>query len=167
MRKMTEKNMQEAFAGESQAHIKYLAFAKKAEKEGKPNVARLFLAAAFAEEVHAKEHLRVLSGVGDTEENLKSARAGEEFEAEEMYPAYMAVAELQGEEKAQQAIHHAIEAEKLHRQLYDDALSAVQSGGDFTDEQLVVCSVCGYTATGEAPEHCPVCGAPKRLFKSF
>lgn len=167
MRKMTEENIKEAFAGESQAHIKYLAFAKKAEREGKPNVARLFQAAAFAEQVHADEHLRVLSGVASTEANLRTARAGEEFEAEEMYPAYMAVAQLQCEEKAQQSIHHAIEAEKLHRQLYDDAIAAVEAGDDFTGEQLVVCSMCGYTATGEAPERCPVCTAPKKYFSAF
>lgn len=167
MRKMTEDNLLASFAGESQAHVKYLAFAEKAEKEEKPNVARLFKAASFAEQVHANDHLKALKGVHDTAENLREARDGENFEVEEMYPAYLAVAELQEEKRAQNAIRHALEAEKLHRDLYDVAIEAVEGDGDMSDEQLVVCSQCGYTATGEAPDICPICSAPKKYFVSF
>ena len=167
MKKMTEENIKASFAGESQAHVKYLSFADKAEKEGKPNVARLFSAAAFSEQVHAREHLRVLAGIGTTPENLVVAWAGEDFEVKEMYPAYLAVAELQEEEKAQQSIQHALEAEKTHRALYDEAKAVVAAGGDLGDDEIHVCSQCGYTGTGEAPERCPVCKAPKKYFRSF
>jgi rubrerythrin len=167
MRKMTEENIQASFAGESQAHMKYLAFAEKAEKEDKPNVARLFRAAAFAEQIHAHDHLKVLKAVNDTAENLKEAQAGEDFEVTEMYPAYLAVAELEEEKRAQNAIRHAMEAEAYHRDLYGEALDAVASGGDFTDDKIVVCNQCGYVQTGEAPDRCPVCTAPKKYFEDF
>lgn len=167
MKKMTEENIKASFAGESQAHVKYIGFADKAEKEGKPNVARLFRAASFSEQVHALVHLRVMGGVGATEENLVTARGGEDFEVTEMYPAYIAVAELQGEEKAQQSMQHALEAEKTHRALYDKAKAVVEAGGDLGEDEMHVCSQCGYTGTGEAPERCPVCKAPKKYFRSF
>jgi len=167
VRKVTRENLQASFAGESQAHVKYLSFADKAEKEGKPNVARLFAAAAFSEQVHAREHLRVLAGIGNTLENLQEAWAGENFEVEEMYPAYLAVAELQGEKQAQRTIQRALEAEKTHRALYEAAKAAVEAGEDLGEEQIHVCSQCGYTGTGEAPDRCPICGAPKEYFRSF
>ncbi len=112
MKKMTEENVKASFAGESQAHVRYIGFVDKAEKEGKLNVARLFRAVAFSEQVHAREHLRVLAGVGTTSENIGAARAGEDFEVEEMYPAYLAVAELQQELKAQQSIERALDGGK-------------------------------------------------------
>ena len=167
MRKMTEENMKAAFAGESQAHIKYLAFADKADKEDRPNVARLFRAASFAEQVHALAHLRVLAGVGATADNLEAARGGEEFEIEEMYPAYLAVAELQEEKKAQVSIRHALEAEKRHLALYTEAKAAVAAGADLDADQIHVCGRCGYTGAGEAPERCPVCNAPQEQFQVF
>ncbi len=167
MKKMTEKNLADAFAGESQAHMKYLAFADKAEKEGHKNVARLFRAIAFAEQVHATNHLKELGYLGSTKENLQAARDGENFEIEEMYPAYKAVAELQGENGALRSIKFALEAEKLHRELYDSAKEKLEKGEEVKFDKIYICPVCGYTVVGEAPEKCPVCGAPKSSFKEF
>ena len=167
MKKMTEENIKASFAGESQAHVKYIGFADKAEKDGKPNVVRLFRAAAFSEQVHALAHLDVLAGIGSTAENLAAARAGEDFEVEEMYPAYLTVAELQHEPKAQQSMNRAMEAEKTHRAPYDEAKAAVDAGGDLGDDEIHVCSQCGYTGTGEPPERCPFCKAPNKYFRSF
>ena len=167
MKKMTEENTRASFAGETQAHVKYIAFADKAESEGKPNVARLFRAAAFSEQVHALQHLQVLGGVGTTDENLLTARDGEEFEISEMYPAYMAVAELQGEEQAHHTMQQALEAEKTHRALYDEARAVVEAGSDLGQHNIHVCNQCGYTGTGEPPQRCPICKAPKKYFRSF
>ncbi len=167
MREMTKKNLQDAFAGESQAHMRYLIFADQAEAEGKPNVARLFRAIAFAEQVHATNHLKALGDVGETAENLQEAINGENFEVEEMYPAYDAVAKLQEEKAAQRSIHFAISAEKLHAGLYGNARELVLNGQDFDDDSIHVCSVCGYTGLGDAPERCPVCSAPRDQFKLF
>jgi len=164
---MTEQNMRESLAGESQAYIKYMAFAARADKEGKPNVARLFRAAAFAEKTHATEQAQVLGLVGDTATNLAAAKAGEAFEMEEMYPAHRAVAELQEETAAQQAIKHALAAEECHEALYAQALEAVGKGGDMDLGLLWVCGMCGYTATSEMPERCPVCNAPRKYFEEF
>jgi len=166
MKKMTEQNLKEAFAGESQAHMKYLAFAKKAEAEGKPNIAKLFRATAFAEQVHAINHLRVLGSIGTTEENLQSGVEGEDFEVEEMYPAYDAVAKLQQEKGAIRTIHYAIEAEKIHSSFYAKAKQKVRDNQDIDLEKINICSVCGYTAE-EAPDTCPVCGAKKEKFVEF
>jgi len=167
MRKMTEENLKAAFAGESQAHIRYLTFAEVAEREGKPNIARLFRAIAYAEQVHATNHLRELAGVKSAPENLAEAIAGETFEVEEMYPAYLAVAELQGEAGARRAIHYALEAEKIHARMYEKAKEAAEKGQDIELKTVYICPVCGYTVEGEAPEYCPVCGAPREKFKSF
>ncbi len=167
MREMTEKHLKESFAGESQAHMKYLNFAEKATAEGRENVARLFRAASFAEQVHASEQLAALEGIGSTSENLAAARAGENFEVEEMYPAFMMVAEAQGEALAQRCFRHALEAEKMHRELYERAKKAVDADGDPSIDEIWVCSNCGYTLEGEAPETCPVCGAPKKDFVKF
>ncbi len=167
MKKMTEKSLREAFAGESQAHMKYLAFADQAEKEGLKDVARLFKAISFAEEVHATNHLKELGDLKTTKENLKSAREGENFEIEEMYPAYKAIAELQNEKGAQRSINFALSAEKIHRSLYDDAKEKVETGKEVKLDKISICPVCGYTVVGEAPEKCPVCGAPKSMFKEF
>lgn len=167
MRKMTEENLKAAFAGESQAHMRYLAFANRAERDGRPNVARLFRAVAFAEEAHATGHLREVGGIADTAANLTAALGGETFEIDEMYPAYMAVATLQEEKGAQRSITYAIEAEKQHARLYAAAREAVASGQDATAEQIAVCPYCGHTVLGSAPDKCPVCGALGKTFRSF
>ncbi|HIP99327.1 TPA: rubrerythrin family protein [Candidatus Bipolaricaulota bacterium] len=167
MREMTEGNLKAAFAGESQAHMRYLIFAEVAETEGKPNIARLFRAIAYAEQVHAQNHLRELAGVKDTPGNLEEAIAGETFEVEEMYPAYDAVADLQGEKGAKRSIHYALEAEKIHAEMYRKAKEAAAAGRDIDLPTVYICPVCGYTVEGEAPEYCPVCGATRDKFKSF
>jgi rubrerythrin len=167
MKKMTEKNLMDAFAGESQAHMKYLAFADKAEQEGHKDVARLFRAIAYAEQVHATNHFKELGGLKSTKENLQTAREGENFEIEEMYPAYKAVAELQGENGALRSINFALSAEKLHRELYDNVKKDLEEKSEVKLDKIYICPVCGYTVVGEAPEKCPVCGAPKDMFKEF
>ena len=167
MRSMTEENAKAAFAGESQAHMKYLNFAAKAEEEGKGNVARLFRAASYSEEVHASNHLQVLSGISTTAENLAEAAGGEKFEIDEMYPAYIAVADLQEEKAAKQSFHYAIEAEKAHLAMYRKAHEVVVSGGDAPIGELWVCNKCGYTMEGDPPDRCPVCGNPKANFVKF
>ncbi len=165
--KMTQKNLEDAYAGESQAHMRYLIFSQVAEREGKPNIARLFKAIAYAEEVHATNHYRVLGNINDTVKNLDMAIEGETYEVEEMYPVYDAVAKLQKEKEAQTTIHGALEAEKIHAQMYKKAKQAAQTGKDVDLGSIQICSVCGYTKEGEAPEKCPICGAPREKFKSF
>lgn len=167
MKKMTEESVKGALAGESQAHIKYLAFAEKAAADKKPNLARLFRAAADSERIHATNHLKVLDGVGESAANVKAALGGETFEVEEMYPAYLAVAREQGEKKAEMFFHAAMEAEKVHAGLYGKALAAVEKGGDVELKPVHVCQVCGYTMEGDAPDKCPICGAPKSKFVTF
>lgn len=167
MGKMTESNLRAAFAGESQAHVRYLIFADKAEKEGYSNVARLFRAFSFAELIHATNHLKDLKGIGSTSENLQAAVDGERFEMEEMYPAYKAVAELQGEKGALRSITWAMEAEKVHFQLYDQAKGAVSGGKDADIGEVHICEVCGWTGTGEKPERCPLCGAKASKIATF
>jgi rubrerythrin len=167
MRKMTEENLKAAFAGESQAHLKSLNYAEKAKREGKENVARLFAAASYAEQVHASAHLRTLGGVGNTAENLHDAICGEGFESDEMYPAYIVVAEAQGEKRANTVFSAALEAEKVHRALYQRAKESVDAGQDAEFGPIWVCSVCGFTGEGDAPDKCPVCNAPKERFTIF
>ena len=164
---MTEKSLQEAFAGESQAHMKYLIFSEKAEKEGFPNVARLLKAVAYAEQVHATNHARQLGIIKGTAENLEADIEAETYEVEEMYPAFLAIAKLQGQKGAEQAMHFALEAEKIHAELYRRAKSEVEGGKDLEIPVIRVCPVCGYTHEGTAPEKCPVCGAPGSTFKEF
>ncbi len=167
MKKMTEEFLNTAFAGESQAHMKYLIFAKKAEDEGKTNLARLFRAVAYAEQVHATNHFKALGNLGETLENLDSAIGGENFEVEEMYPAYDAVAKLQEEKAAIRSIHYAIEAEKIHAAMYAEAKQAAVEGHDIAYGDIYICPVCGYTVEGEAPDSCPVCNAVKEKFQKF
>jgi len=167
MRKMTEQNVKDALAGESQAHIKYLAFSEKAAAENLPNIARAFKANAFAEQVHAINHLKTLAGIGTTAENLTAAVGGETFEVEEMYPAYINVAELQGEKTALFFLNAAIAAEKVHAAVYKKAKEAMDKGGDLEAKPIHVCSVCGFTMEGDAPDKCPICGAPKEKFVLF
>lgn len=167
MRKMTEENLKAAFAGQSQAHMRYLIFAEVAEKEGKPNLARLFRAIAYAEQVHATNHYRELGMIRGSEDNLDVAIAGETYEVEEMYPAFISVAELQKEEGAKRAFHFAIEAEKIHAQLYRQAKEAAEKGEDVKLDKIYICPVCGHTVVGTPPERCPICGAPREKYREF
>jgi rubrerythrin len=157
----TEQNLRDAFAGESQANRKYLAFAKKADKEGYPRTARLFRAAAAAETVHAHAHLRTLKGVGSTADNLKEAIAGETHEFKNMYPAMIQDAEAEGEKAALRSFSYANDVEEVHADLYQKALDSLDN-----QEQVdyYVCDVCGYTCENEPPEECPVCKAKKKAF---
>jgi len=167
MRPMTEENLKAAFAGESQAHMRYLIFAEQAEKEGKVNLARMFRAIAYAEQVHATNHYRELGLIGDSPSNLGQCIAGETYEVEEMYPAYNKVAELQGESGAVRSTHYALEAEKIHAGMYQKAKQAVEGGKDIELKKVYICPICGYTVEGDAPDKCPVCGAPKEKFVEF
>ena len=167
MRKMTQDNLKEAFAGESQAHMKYLIFADKAEQEGRPNATRLFRAIAYAEQVHSTSHYNRLGLLGNTTDNLQTAIDGENFEVEEMYPAFRAVAELQEEKGALQSINFALAAEKIHAGMYQKAQQDLESDSDIKLSSVYVCSVCGHTVEGEAPDRCPVCGATKDKFSRF
>lgn len=167
MKKMTQANLEAAFAGESQACMKYTIFADKAEEEGYPEVARLFRATAFAERVHATNHLRELGGIADTATNLGGAISGENYENVEMYPAFDAVATLQGEKGAKLSIHYALEAEKIHEVLYGDAKKTVESNADVPANNVYVCANCGHTIYGEIPEKCPICAKPKDWYRKF
>jgi rubrerythrin len=160
----TSDNLQDAFAGESQANRKYLAFAKKAEADGFPQVAKLFRAAAEAETVHAHAHFRVMGGIQDTATNLQAAIDGEGFEFQEMYPGYVAEAEAEGNKPAAYSFKNALAVEETHHDLYTQALKAVQAGVDLEKASIFVCPVCGHTEIGVAPDKCPVCGAPKARF---
>lgn len=160
----TEDNLKAAFAGESQANRKYLAFAKAAEREGLPQVARLFRAAAEAETVHAHAHLRVLKGVGKTLDNLKAALEGEHYEFTEMYPKFLEEAKAEGNKAAERSFDYANQVERVHHELYEKALAAVKAGKDLPEAKVYVCEVCGYTVEGEPPDQCPVCKAKRDKF---
>jgi rubrerythrin len=157
----TEQNLLEAFAGESQANRKYLAFAKQADKEGHPQVARLFRAAAEAETVHAHAHLRALKGIKTTAENLKEAISGETHEFRKMYPAMIEEAKDDGNKGAVRSFNYANEVEKVHASLYQKALDNLEN---IEDVDYYVCSVCGYTCEGKPPETCPVCKSKAKAF---
>ncbi|MEM2970237.1 MAG: rubrerythrin family protein [Candidatus Bathyarchaeia archaeon] len=167
MRKMTEDNLKIAFAGESQAHMRYLIFARKAEEEGYLNVARLFRAIAYAEQVHATNHYDVLGMIRGSSDNLQVAIDGETYEVNEMYPAYNAVAKLQEEKGAQRTTDWALQAENVHAGMYQKAKQAVARGEDIKLDTIYICDICGYTVEGEAPSRCPVCGASKDKFRKF
>ncbi len=167
MHKMTQANLEAAFAGESQAHMKYLIFADKAEREGFPNVARLFKAVAYAEQVHATNHFKALGNLGQTTANLGAAIGGETYEVEEMYPAFLAVAESQEEKAASRSNTWALETEKVHAEMYGAAKAVVEAGSDAEVGQIYVCPVCGWTGEGEPPDRCPLCGAKKEKFVTF
>ncbi|PKO03671.1 MAG: rubrerythrin [Chloroflexi bacterium HGW-Chloroflexi-5] len=154
-----------AFAGESQANRKYLAFAKKADDEGYAQVARLFRAAAHAETVHALTHFRTAGEVKSTEENLKEAVAGEHYENSEMYPAFIKDAEEEGDAKALRSFTWANEVEKIHEMLYREALETLGKPGETYD--YYICPVCGYTHARTAPEKCPICGVPASKFEKI
>ncbi|HEX8974059.1 MAG TPA: rubrerythrin family protein [Patescibacteria group bacterium] len=160
----TQEDLKAAFAGESQANRKYLAFAKAAEAEGKKNLAKLFRAAAEGETVHALSHLSALGEVKDSVENLKAAIGGETYEFEKMYPEFIADAQSEGNAVAEKSFHRANEVEKIHESFYSAALEKAQAGEDIEETQYHVCSVCGNLIAGEEPDNCPVCGAPKEKF---
>ena len=160
----TEKNLKEAFAGESQANRKYLAFAKKAEQENLKGVARLFRAAAAAETIHAHNHLDVLKGVASTLENLKVAYGGEHHEFTSMYPAFLETAKAEKNGAALKSFHWANEVEKVHGDLYEKAIKIVESGAALPEKDYYICSKCGYTVADSAPDKCPVCSAKKDEF---
>ena len=161
----SEEYLKEAFAGESQANRKYLAFAEKAKREGFPQVARLFLAAAEAETVHAHNHLRVLKGIGDTAANLKEAVAGETHEFKSMYPEMLAAAKAESNKDAERSFNYALEVEKVHGKLYQEMLDHL--GKSKEEFPYFVCPVCGYTSEKQAPGICPVCGTKGSMFKKI
>ena len=158
----SEECLKEAFAGESQANRKYLAFAEKADQEGYAQVARLFRAAAEAETFHAHNHLRALNAIGSTRENLEEAISGETHEFKTMYPTMIAAAQTEGHKAAKRTFEYANAVEKIHAQLYDKLLKSLGSSRE--TYPYYVCPVCGYTAEKEAPGVCPVCGAKGEKF---
>lgn len=157
----TKENLSDAFAGESQANRRYLAFAKQAEQEGYKTVARLFRAAAEAETVHAHSHLRTMGGVKSTADNLQEAISGETHEFKTMYPSMIETAKLEGQKAAERSFTFANEVEKAHARLYQKALDNLE---DLEETDYYVCSVCGYTCEKEPPEKCPVCRAKSAAF---
>ncbi|KAA0011564.1 MAG: rubrerythrin family protein [Thermoplasmata archaeon] len=167
MREMTKKALNDAFTGESMAHMKYLIFSQMAEKEGYKNVARLFKAIAFAEQVQATNHATNLEMIKETKDNLYSAMEGEIFEVNEIYPSYDAIAKMQEEKGAQLAFYYALEAEKIHAELYQKARQAVENGNDMQINEIYICPICGYTHVGIPPDRCPICGASKEKYEKF
>ncbi len=161
----TDENLMAAFAGESQANRKYLAFAKKAEKEGFPQVARIFRSAAAAETVHAHAHLRVYGGIKSTLENVKAAITGEHYEFTKMYPEFIEDAKAEGNKAAERSFDYANQVEKVHHELYSRVLASLEKGENLPETKMFVCDVCGYTVEGEAPEKCPICGAVHERFQ--
>lgn len=161
----TQDNLQAAFAGESQANRKYLAFAAKADAEGRPQIAKLFRAVAAAETVHAHAHLRAMNGIGDTKKNLEEAIAGEHHEFTKMYPPYLQEAEAEGNRPAATSFRHALAVEKIHHELYTEALKTLAQGKDLPNTAVHVCDVCGHTVLGAAPDKCPICGAAKTKYR--
>lgn len=159
----TNDNLQAAFAGESQANRKYTAFAKKAEEDGFPQIAKLFRAAAYAETVHALAHFRALDGVKDTAENLEAAIEGEGYEFQKMYPPFLAEAEAEGNKRAAVSFRNALAVEQIHHGLYSGALASLKAGGDLPGAPIYVCEICGNTIS-ELPDRCPVCNVGRDKF---
>ena len=165
MKAMTGKNLQDAFAGESQAHMKYMIFADQAEREGLANIARLFRAASYSEQMHATAHLRALGGVNATTQNLDGALGGENFEVDEMYPAFIGTAKEQEEKLAAISMERAFQAEKVHSALYARAKETAPAKKDLDLATIFVCETCGFTIEGATPDKCPVCGGTR--FRKF
>jgi rubrerythrin len=159
----TPENLKTAFAGESQANRKYLAFARKAEEDGFPNVARLFRTTAEAETIHALAHLEALGGIRSTRENLEEAIGGETYEYSQMYPPMLTRA-VQDKHAARRMFGYAVQAEAVHAKLYQTALDAVRAGQDLREGQIFLCPVCGHVEVGGAPDACPICGALQEEF---
>ena len=160
-------NLKTAFAGESQANRRYLAFAKKADAEGFPQIARLFRAAAAAETVHAHNHLRAMDGVKGTAENLEVAIAGENYEVVTMYPTMHAEAQTEGDRRATLSFHYALETEKIHESLYQQAAETFAQGKDLPETEYYICPVCGHTHVGKPTDRCPVCNTPAEKFEKI
>ena len=160
----TDENLKSAFAGESQANRRYLAFAKKAEEEGFTQVAKLFKAAAEAETVHALNHLRITGQIKSTLENLNTAVSGETFEFNEMYPGYIDTAKQEGNKQAVWSFDVANKVEQVHAKLFTKAIEALKNNKPMAKADYYVCSVCGNTFEGEPPDICPICGTPKEKF---
>ncbi len=160
----SSEKLKAAFAGESQANRKYLAFAKKADADGHTQVARLFRAAAEAETVHAHNHLRIDGGIGSTAENLEEAISGETFEFTKMYPEYIEIAKKEGNGQALWSFDIANQVEEVHAGYFEAALKAMKAGEKLAEVEYYVCQVCGNTVEAEAPDKCPICNAPKAQF---
>jgi rubrerythrin len=160
----SEKNLMAAFAGESQANRKYLAYGKHADDEGFPQIGKLFRAVAAAETVHAHSHFRTVGGVKSVVENIKDAISGEHYEFTKMYPEFLEDAQKEGHKRAERSFRYANEVEKVHHVLYNKALEAAEAGKDLDGINMYVCEFCGYTVEGEAPDVCPVCGARHEKF---
>jgi rubrerythrin len=182
MHDMTASNLRSAFGGESQAHMRYKIWGDKAEKDGYPNVARLFRAISRAEQAHATGHFKAMAdidgafdvtsaagfGFATTSENLAGAIEGETFEIREMYPAYLAVAEMQSEKTAVRSMQYAESAEKIHAAMFTEAKEAVDNDQDFHVGTIQICTVCGHTLVAdEAPDKCPICSARKEMYETF
>lgn len=163
----TKDNLSAAFTGESRANRKYVFFAEKAEEEGHKQIARLFRAAADAETVHAKNHLKVMEGINTTAENLEEAIAGESDEFENMYPAFIEQGEKENQKDAVLSFKRANPVERIHHSLYAEALKALKGGDTLKEEVYYVCQICGNTVGSQASEICPICGAPKSMFKKI
>jgi rubrerythrin len=178
---MTLTNLRSAYGGESMAHMRYIAWGKAAQKEGFPNVGRLFAAVSFAEEIHATKHFKAMAAVGggatvtaaggfglaDTSTNLAGAIEGETYEIEEMYPAFLAVAKFQDEARAVKSMERALAAERVHAEMYTRAKEAVDGGADMELGPVQICDHCGWTVEGEAPERCPLCNVGRDRFRTF
>ncbi len=162
----TNENLATAFAGESQANRKYLAFARAAEKEGLPQIARLFRAAAEAETIHALAHLANMGGVGTTRENLEAAVAGETYEFTTMYPPMVDQANAEGH-RGKKMLGFANAAERVHARLFQQALEAMKAGKDLSRMDVFLCPFCGDIEFGEVPDRCPICGAPAEKFQKI
>ncbi|MDO5713172.1 MAG: ferritin family protein [Tissierellia bacterium] len=181
MNEMTQDNLRSAFGGESQAHMRYRIWGDIAKKEGFPNVKRLFDCTSDAEQVHATLHFKALKdvkgdfpvtsmagfGIGTTSENLQGGIDGEEFEYTQMYPAYIAVAEMQDEKEAVKAMKYAIEAEKVHAVRYQEAKDSVDAGNDLDVEDILLCPVCGYITFDKTEEECPICHTKAKAFIAY
>jgi rubrerythrin len=161
----TDGDLKAAFAGESQANRRYLFFAEKADKEGYSQIARLFRAVAAAETIHARKHFDVMAGAGSTRDNLAASIAGEHYEFTEMYPSFIKDAQKDDNVKAETDFSRAGDAEKIHHELFEAAIKALEAKREVPSEPYFVCGVCGYTVAGEAPDKCPICGALKVLFQ--
>ena len=178
---MTNEFLHSAYGGESMAHMRYLTWATMAEKEGFPNIAKLFIAIAYAEQVHASNHFKVIAGetqgvtvtagaefgTGKTVDNLQRAIDGELHEVEQMYPVYLNTAQFQEEKSAERSFHYSLEAEKIHVELFQKAQDCAREGKDIELTNVYICPICGHTILDEAPDKCPVCGVKKEMYKEF